>query len=376
MSFEALQNQFVQFYNGVSAIVAEQTKGIKEDYPILSQVDTRISATVLTLISVCIAPFWTGLGVCAGFLGVGRYPHLRKNIKQIDEVAVIELKFVAAAIATLLFYTYASALLPLGIGIAAGVLLASINEKMTKKNLESSLILEEKQNKAEEVALPKAQPKSHEEEKRAEPAEKKKLAEREEEAAKPQLAEVVDELDLEQLNGRQEVPKVEAELVQAKKGEEPNLAIRVVPQAAPKNAKEKVDAKVPNQKFNEKLNKRVNAPQGNPLQGRIPQLSFPEVPLSDPLNRQLPEENASAEAPKPPVREDSLNPNVPQVAKGQNPKPAKIPNVKKMEPKHPVAPKIVNEIEGSDEEEAKLFGFNYGWIFDFVKLNNQDPVIG
>lgn len=133
MSVDALQSQFVQFYSGVSAIVLEQTQRIKTQYPILSQVDARIALTVLALISTCIAPLATGGGIAVGLFGMERYPHLLNNIKEIESVALVEIKVIAAAVAALLFYSYAGLMLPLGIGIAAGVLLASANDGLTKK---------------------------------------------------------------------------------------------------------------------------------------------------------------------------------------------------------------------------------------------------
>lgn len=135
MSLE-LQQQVNQFYDGVSAIIAEHAEDLKKQYPILSQVDARISAAVLTLLSVCWSPMATVSGLFVGFLGMGRYPDLLKEVKQINETASTELKVITAAAGVLLLYAYFAFLLPFGIGASAGVFLSSTNEKMI---LEKSL---------------------------------------------------------------------------------------------------------------------------------------------------------------------------------------------------------------------------------------------
>lgn len=135
MSLDALQSQFIQFYDGISAIVIEQSQKIKMQYPILSQIDTRIAATVLALISACVAPLATGGGIALGLFGMERYPHLLNNVKQIESIATTEIKVIAAALAVLLFYSYAGFMLPIGIGIAAGVLLAGANDRLTKRTM-------------------------------------------------------------------------------------------------------------------------------------------------------------------------------------------------------------------------------------------------
>lgn len=154
MSLDKLQDQVIQFYNGVSEVAVEQTKEMKKQYPLLSQVDLRVSAAVLGLISFCIAPLYSLTGICVGFFGMGHYPHILKNVQYVAN-APVELKIIAVAVAAILFYTYAGILLPMGVGLTAGALLAFANNQLIKKDANESPAAGTEQ-KAPEISVDKA----------------------------------------------------------------------------------------------------------------------------------------------------------------------------------------------------------------------------
>lgn len=350
MSFEALQNQVVQFYNGVSAIITEQTKGIKEQYPILTQLDTRISATVLTLISLCVAPLATGTGICMSFFGVERYPNLLKNVKEIDAVAVVELKVIAAAIAALLFYTYATVLLPLGIGMTAGVLLASANDRMARKNVVPEALAEVKIEGNAEGVLPKGAQAPKEEDLYDQGETPKEDLELSKDAQVP-MAE-----NNEELQAFDEDDLYAAILPQAEE----------LPKAALQEAKGNFDVLPAGKKgiLNAaKLDHNAGIPKVDffqdkifPLQENfqpIPQPPCPKIfPPTYAPQKEVPESNAKVLKPKEPVQPKAAV--VLPEAKNQNP--AKVPNDIKL--------KEENE---DIRDQAKKLGYDYyNWIFDYL----------